>query len=114
MKRRRLSTRDRTALEQREGRICHLCNGQIGATEAWDVSHEIPLAQGGDDAESNWRMAHRKCHRDHTAAVDLPAIAKTKRIRARHFGAKAPSRRPLPGGRNDKVRKKINGAVVPR
>lgn len=114
VKRKQLNSRDLSALMERESRTCHLCSGQIGATEAWDVSHEIPLAQGGEDTETNWRMAHRKCHRAHTATVDLPAIAKTRRIRARHFGAKAPSRRPLPFGRNSKLKKKVNGQVVQR
>ena len=87
-KRRRLSPRDRAALFDREGGRCHLCKGLVQAGEAWDNSHEIPLACGGADDESNWRVAHRKCHRAHTAAVDAPLIAKVRRQHQRHIGAK--------------------------
>ena len=87
-KRRRLSTRDRVALFNRKGGICHLCGGKVMPGEEWDNSHEIPLEMGGADDESNWNVAHRKCHRVHTATVDAPRIAKTKRQYAGHIGAK--------------------------
>lgn len=92
MTRRRVSTTDRLALFKREGGICHLCKGLIKAGEAWDLSHEIPLALGGEDDDTNWRVAHRKCHREHTATVDVPDIAQAVRREAIHLGAKAPSR----------------------
>lgn len=94
-KRRRISTKDRVALFEREGGICHLCKGLVHAGEAWDVSHDIPLELGGADDEINWKVAHRKCHREHTRTVDVPNIAKAKRMQARHIGAKAPSSRPI-------------------
>lgn len=43
-----------------------------------------------------------------------PRIAKLKRVHAKHIGAKAPSRYPLAGGRNDKFKKKIGGRTVLR
>ena len=89
IKRRRLSTRDRVALFNRKGGICHLCGLKVMPGEDWDNSHEIPLEMGGADDESNWNVAHRKCHRVHTATVDAPRIAKTKRQYARHIGAEA-------------------------
>lgn len=90
-----ISTRKRVALFAAKGGICHLCEGKVHVTEAWDVSHVIPLELGGADNESNWDVAHRTCHRAHTAAVDVPTIAKAKRVEARHIGAKAPSRHKL-------------------
>ena len=86
--RRRISARSRAALFERERRLCHLCGGLVHAGEAWDVSHEIPLACGGPDDETNWKVAHRKCHRKHTAKVDAPMIAKVRRQRQTHMGAK--------------------------
>jgi hypothetical protein len=79
----------------------------------WAVSHEIPLEAGGLDDASNWLVAHRTCHRQHTAKVDAPLIAKVKRIHQRHIGAKK-SRNPMPGGRGSKWKKRMDGSVVLR
>lgn len=93
MTRRRLSTKARVSIFTRANGICHLCGGKIMPGEAWDVSHEIPLALGGADDESNMRPAHRKCHRAWTAEHDQPAIARAKRREAKHIGATAPKQR---------------------
>lgn len=111
MKRARLSTTQRFALLQREKYRCHLCNGLIYVGQAWDVSHDIPLELGGADDDENRRSAHRKCHRSHTATVDIPAIAKAKRIEAGHHGARV-SRSPMRGGRHDFLKRKMDGTVV--
>ncbi|WP_377838743.1 HNH endonuclease [Bosea sp. UC22_33] len=96
MNRRSLSTRDRLRIFTLHGGICHLCGGKVQAGEAWEVSHDTPLELGGADDDANRKPAHRKCHRAHTAAVDLPNIAKAKRREARHLGAKAPLSAPCP------------------
>jgi 5-methylcytosine-specific restriction enzyme A len=111
MKRIRLSTLQRFDLLQSEKYRCHLCSGLIYVGQAWDVSHEIPLELGGADDEANRRAAHRKCHRDHTAAVDLPAIARAKRVQAAHHGARVACQ-PMRGGRGDLLKRKMNGTVV--
>ena len=82
--------------------------------EEWDVSHDIPLEAGGKDDESNWLVAHRKCHRVHTSTVDIPLIAKVKRIHQSHIGAKLKSKNPLPGSKGSKWKKKMDGSVVRR
>lgn len=106
--RKRLSTADRVRVFQAAGGVCHLCHGRIHVGEAWDVSHEIPLALLGADDETNMRPAHRKCHRVHTATVDAPDIAKAKRREAKHVGAK--EKKPW----HPTLRKRMNGEVVPR
>src|SRR5690606_7686862 len=94
--RRHLSTRERTRLFLLHDGVCHFCGGKIhGEREAWDISHAIPLAAGGPDADENTMPAHRKCHRAHTAAADMPRIAKTKRQTAMASGAKARPRQRL-------------------
>lgn len=113
MTRHRLSTSARMALLTRKNHICHLCGGIVQDTDAWDVSHVTPLEMGGADDETNWDVAHRKCHRTHTATVDAPMIAKAKRREARHLGARKSSR-PLPGGRQSKWKKRMDGSVVLR
>jgi 5-methylcytosine-specific restriction protein A len=111
--RRHISTTKRVDLFKRMGGVCHLCHGKVNAGEGWDVSHVIPLELGGADDESNWDVAHRTCHRAHTAAVDQPAIAQAKRREARHIGAHR-SRTPMPCGRDSIWKRTMSGKVVRR
>jgi hypothetical protein len=46
--------------------------------------------------------------------VDVPKIAKVKRIHQAHVGAKLLSKSPLPGGKRSKWKKKMDGSVVLR
>ncbi len=96
MSRKHLSTKERLRLFTLHAGTCHFCNGKIdGTREAWDISHEIPLELCGADDDVNRKPAHRKCHRAHTSAVDVPAIARAKRREAKHIGATKP-KRPWP------------------
>ena len=112
MTRRRISTRERVDIFQRNGGVCHLCAGRISVGEAWDVEHVIPLAQGGDDDGDNLKPAHRKCHAAKSKA-DATNTARAKRREARHIGARESSN-PLPFGRKSRLKKKLNGQVVER
>ena len=108
IQRRRLSTRDRAALFLAAGGICHLCKMKIDEGQAWEVSHPIPLAAGGEDAESNRAPAHFKCHKRQTAEIDAPLIAKTRRQYQKNIGAKVSSH-PMPGSRRSPWKQKIGG-----
>lgn len=112
--RRHISTTVRVRLfTQHEGR-CHICKEKIdGVRERWEVEHIIPLELGGADDPSNWAPAHVSCHKAKTKQ-DAADIARARRVHARHIGAKAPSRTPMPFGRKSKLKKKISGEVVPR
>ena len=90
-KRKTISARERAKIFERHNGICHLCGGRITAGQAWDVSHDIPLAAGGKDDDANRKPAHRKCHAIQTATVDAPLIAKTRQQYWRHIGAKQPA-----------------------
>jgi 5-methylcytosine-specific restriction protein A len=86
-----ISAKERLRLFALHGGVCHLCRGKITATrEAWEVSHDIPLEMGGADDDDNRKLAHFKCHRAHTATVDLPLIAKAKRREQKNLGARKP------------------------
>lgn len=113
MKRIKITVKRRADIFLARGGTCHLCNMKVVPGEDWDVSHDIPLEAGGKDDETNWFVAHRKCHRVHTSTVDMPLIAKVKRVHQRHIGAKQ-SKSPLPGGRNSKWKKRMDGTVVRR
>lgn len=95
------------------GRImltCHICGMSIDPVrERWDAEHTSPHANGGTDV----RPAHVACHRIKTSTQDVPAIAKGKRVRDRHFGI-TQSASIMPGSRRSRWKKKINGEVVER
>ena len=88
--RRKISTRERVKIFERNGGRCHLCSTTVQPGQEWHVSHEIPLECGGADDDQNRKVAHATCHRSHTAKVDAPLIAKVKRQHAKHIGADAP------------------------
>lgn len=113
MVRRHISTTERVRIFSRHGGVCGLCQNDIRNGEEWDVEHRIPLAMGGEDGGDNLYPAHRSCHRVKTTD-DLGALAKAKRVEARHIGAKAPSRTPLPGGKRSLWKRLIGGGVVRR
>ena len=113
MKRVRITAKTRADIFARHSGVCHLCSLKVDAWQEWDVSHEIPLEAGGKDDDSNWLVAHRKCHRVHTAKVDAPLIAKVKRIHQNHIGA-SKSRSPMPFGKGSKFKRKMDGTIVRR
>ena len=96
VKRIRLSARANEKLLLEHKRICHLCGGEIQNGQRWERSHLIDLAAGGDDVPENWAPAHHRCHRDYTSTVSAPRIAKTRRQRQKHLGAKPLASRPIP------------------
>jgi 5-methylcytosine-specific restriction protein A len=116
MTRQSLSTKERSRLFALHGGVCHLCGGRIdGVREAWEIEHIVPVALIGRSAETddNRKPAHTKCHKAKTHQ-DVGNIAQAKRREARHVGAKAPSRTPLPFGRGSPLKKKMDGSVVRR
>lgn len=113
MTRRSMSTRRRLAIFQAADAICHLCGEKIdGTRERWEVEHPIPIAMGGSDDDADLRPAHVSCHARKTKA-DATAIAKAKRIAAKHGGAYRP-RSTFATARSGGWRKPIHGNAVRR
>ncbi|MFE3837320.1 HNH endonuclease [Pseudogemmobacter sonorensis] len=96
MTRRSISRTERVRIfDGAQGR-CHICGEKIDGTyEAWDVEHVIPLELGGDDHGDNLQPAHRRCHAEKTKG-DVRQIAKAKRVRANHIGARPRPKKPIP------------------
>lgn len=113
MKRKRISTTERLAILKRFNSICHMCSQSIQPAQPWEVSHDIPLELGGADDATNWKPAHKTCHREHTAKVDQPAIAKAKRREADHLGATAPSANPIRSAGFPKLSRKRDRHPMP-
>lgn len=93
--------------------VCHLCSRKIQLGEPWHVEHVKARAFGGADSTENYAPAHVDCHKIKTRAETL-ARSKSDRIRAKHLGAKSPSRHPLPCGRGSPWKMKMNREVVRR
>lgn len=77
---------------------CEGCTARLFVGKfAYD--HVIPDAMGGEPTLENCKVLCLACHGEKTAGVDVPAIAKVKRIRQRHLGIKRPSTfRKMPPG----------------
>ena len=112
MTRRRLTNLQRLAIFDQHAGRCHLCGDKITVRDRWDLDHKVPLALGGEDELANLAPAHDRCHRIKTATVDVPAIAKSARVRSAHVGAKVKG--SWGAGRRTKWKRKINGETVPR
>lgn len=104
----------KVAAFERAGGCCEECGVTIRPGNGPEYDHIVPDAIGGGNAIGNCRVLCKGCHAVKTAKADIPTIAKVKRVRAKHINAKPPSRRPLPGGKGGRLKRKINGEVVER
>lgn len=94
------------------GGRCHITGRKIGAADKWDIDHVRALANGGENRESNLAPALRAAHREKTRA-DVAQKAKDARIRSKHIGVKTPKAK-LPGSKDSKWKRKVDGTWVPR
>ena len=113
-RRKTFSTSFRLSLFLKRKGLCSICSLKIDAGKSWDIDHILPLALGGTNDLENLQILCRSCHRSKTAKDDVPRIAKTKRLKARHLGARSPSTRPIPGSRRSPWKRKLDGSVVRR
>lgn len=112
--RHRMSTRRKKHIFVENAGICHYCGVKIdNKRERFEIAHVIALAMGGRDVNPNCRPAHVDCHRDATRRVDIPAIARVKRIADRHEGFHV-AKNPMPGSRDSPWKRKMDGTVVRR
>lgn len=76
------------SLAAKRGRfpLCQLCDLPITPGQRWHDNHDkyLPHAIGGQRDG----ISHERCNLDHARSVDVPLIAKVKRIRRKHIGAK--------------------------
>lgn len=116
-RRKRLSTTEREQLydaarpHPEAYPICPRCRLPVFSTDRWHAGHELSPHLGGRNAAD--QVEHARCNLRFAAEVEIPAIAHLERVRQRFIGAFR-SRVPLPGGRDDRLRKKIDGTVVRR
>jgi hypothetical protein len=74
--------------------VCHISKRKIGAGEAWQLEHVIPLSLGGEHRESNLRPALGDPHKG-KSAEEADRRAKADAAAKRHIGIRPVSSRPL-------------------
>jgi 5-methylcytosine-specific restriction endonuclease McrA len=74
---------------------CHLTGTKIQPGDKWDLDHIVRLEDGGENRESNLAPALKSPHIEKTAQ-ETKRGRKADRQRARHIGAKPPSKNPVP------------------
>jgi len=94
-----------------EDPICTLCDLAVKPGSSWDESHQKHKPRWLGGAVDG--VAHRRCNRIWNNRHDTPLFAKNERVRKRHMDFTR-SQNPLPGGRDDRLKKKITGRVVER
>lgn len=96
------------------GGRCHLCEQKIhGGREAWDASHIKSIWDGGENRESNYAPAHNKCHDEHTRREATERADANQRA-IKHLGIKTRKGPPMPGSRDSKWKRKMDGTMVLR
>ena len=111
-KRAEFSPETKIACFKRDKGKCRVCTQTIVTVAHYD-HFPVPAAIGGSADLYNCRLLCRECHEKRTRTVDIPAIAKTKRIVETRMGLRAP-KRPMPGSRASPWRKKMDGTVERR
>ena len=98
--RREFPAKVRVAAFERAGGRCERCCVVVRAGNGPEYHHRVAAAVGGEPTLDNCEVLCRNCHGAQTATGDIPAIAKTKRIRNRHINAadkRGKFRKPPPG-----------------
>jgi 5-methylcytosine-specific restriction endonuclease McrA len=90
---------------------CEKCTAKLMAGHI-EFDHAIPLAIGGTSDIGNCICVCTNCHKEKTAKIDAPRIAKTRRMGRKHLGIKKRSR--FACARSGPFKQKIGGGVVRR
>ena len=99
------------AFDRAEG-CCETCGVTIRPGNGPEYDHIVPDAIGGGDDLGNCRVLCIPCHGVKTTKTDIPAIARVKRLKAKHIGAKAQPRNRLPGSKGSGWRKTFSSGWV--
>lgn len=67
---------------------CEGCGVRLRPSVGFRYDHHIPDALGGEPVFENCKLLCTNCHGAKTGTRDIPAIAKSNRVRNRHIGIK--------------------------
>jgi len=107
-----LTAKQRLKLFLEHEGVCCLCHNKIKTGEPWIDEHVQPLWLEGTNDWTNRAPAHMECARQKTAR-EAKARAKGRRVAEKHMGARK-AKRPMPGSRASKWKKRMDGTVEPR
>jgi 5-methylcytosine-specific restriction endonuclease McrA len=107
--RREFSAKIKVAAYERSQGRCEACALPL-QTGRFHYDHVLPDALGGEPVLENCEVICRACHDDKTHKADVPRIAKMKRQKSAHLGARK-SARPIPGSKASGIRRRMNGTV---
>lgn len=102
--------RVRLRILDRADRRCAGCRKPIRPGERWTCDHIVAVINGGENRESNGQPLCRNCTKPKDAA-DVAEKSKTADMAKAAYGIKARTGRPMPGSRQSKWKRKINGQV---
>jgi 5-methylcytosine-specific restriction endonuclease McrA len=98
---------------QNFGGNCAKCTRKLEPGK-WACDHVVALINGGPHAESNLQpLCVSPCHSAKTRE-DVAIKSVVYRKAASHAGIRLRKSRPLPGSRNSRFKKRIDGTVVIR
>ena len=110
MSRREFSRRVKAQAFLRCGGHCEGCTARLTPGRI-EYDHLVPDSLGGEPTLENCRVTCTACHRVKTGD-DAGNLARALRREAKHIGAKAPSRNPIPGGRATPWKKTFGKGTV--
>lgn len=94
-----------------EGKCAH-CRKIVRVGDKPQLDHIVALVNGGEHREHNLQLLCGICHAAKTKG-DVREKSVTRRKMLKTFGVARP-KRPMPGGRQSRWKRKINGEVVER
>ena len=97
---------------ERSGGFCEGCGSRL-VPGKYDYDHVLPAALGGEPTLENCSVKCDPCHGVKTVE-DVRRIRKADRQKAAHIGARPKPKRPMPGSKHSKWKRKMDGSVVPR
>ena len=112
MARREFPAKVKLAAWKRCGGFCEICGLKIVGRPEYD--HDRPDGLGGEPTLENCKVACSKCHAIKTHEQDRPIMAKANRQMKSRAGLKRKKGRPMPGSRDSKHKRKMDGTVVKR
>jgi len=98
--------------EAHEGR-CAISGRKIMAGDKWQIDHKVALINGGQHRETNLQPVLDAPHKAKTAE-DVKIKAKNDRVRKKHLGIKPKSKRSIPGSKDSRWKRKIDGTIERR